>query len=294
MQHMYWFITISRKADAEEIIELYKRFEVPRLYCTLAHGTAKSQTLDLFGIEQSEKVVHQAVITHNKLRELKKTLEMDFQIDLPDRGIALAVPLASISTKNTLEFFSGGHAEDEMTDTEQKEKSTLELIIAICNKGYTEDVMEAARKAGAGGGVTESIRTSGNDDGMRVCLELLEKDFTGLSFINFVDFDTLYGHRRDAKGYAEAVMRLDAWLPRFIAGMKPDDILMITADHGCDPNFAGSDHTRENVPLLVYGRKIKPVDLGTLSTYSDIAATIAAYFGVPYSLNGKSFLNRIL
>ena len=89
-------------------------------------------------------------------------------------------------------------------------------------------------------------------------------------------------------------MRLDAWLPRFIAGMKPDDILMITADHGCDPNFAGSDHTRENVPLLVYGRKIKPVNLGTLSTYSDIAATIAAYFGVPYSLNGKSFLNRIL
>ena len=86
MQHMYWFITISRKADAEEIIELYKRFEVPRLYCTLAHGTAKSQTLDLFGIEQSEKVVHQAVITHNKLRELKKTLEMDFQIDLPTAG----------------------------------------------------------------------------------------------------------------------------------------------------------------------------------------------------------------
>ena len=163
MQHMYWFITISRKADAEEIIELYKRFEVPRLYCTLAHGTAKSQTLDLFGIEQSEKVVHQAVITHNKLRELKKTLEMDFQIDLPDRGIALAVPLASISTKNTLEFFSGGHAEDEMTDTEQKEKSTLELIIAICNKGYTEDVMEAERKAGAGGGTILHAKGTGTE-----------------------------------------------------------------------------------------------------------------------------------
>ena len=152
MQHMYWFITISRKADAEEIIKLYKKLEVPRLYCTLAHGTTKSQTLDLLGIEQSEKVVHQAVVTHNKLCELKKTLEMDFQIDLPDRGIALAVPLTSISTKNTLDFFSGGHVEDEMTDTEQKEKSTLELIIVICNKGHTEDVMEAARKAGAGGG----------------------------------------------------------------------------------------------------------------------------------------------
>lgn len=163
MQHMYWFITISRKSDAEEIIELYKKLDVPRLYCTLARGTAKSQTLDLFGIEQSEKVVHQAVITHNKLYELKKTLETDFQIDLPDRGIALAVPLASISTKNTLDFFSGGHAEDEMTDTEQKEKSTMELIIVICNKGYTEDVMEAARKAGAGGGTILHAKGTGTE-----------------------------------------------------------------------------------------------------------------------------------
>lgn len=170
-------------------------------------------------------------------------------------------------------------------------KTVLELLV---DAGYATECVGKIGDVFAGVGVTESIRTSGNDDGMRVCLELLEKDFTGLSFINFVDFDTLYGHRRDAKGYAEAVMRLDAWLPRFIAGMKPDDILMITADHGCDPNFAGSDHTRENVPLLVYGRKIKPVNLGTLSTYSDIAATVAAYFGLPYSLYGKSFLNRIL
>lgn len=146
----------------------------------------------------------------------------------------------------------------------------------------------------AGSGITESIRTSGNDDGMRVCLELLSRDFSGLAFINFVDFDMLYGHRRDARGYAAAVMRLDAWLPEFLAGMGRDDILMITADHGCDPNFAGTDHTREDVPLLVYGRKIRPVNLGTLSTYSDIAATIADYFGVSYSLNGNSFLDRIV
>ena len=175
MQHMYWFITISRKSDAEEIVELYKKLDVPRLYCTLARGTAKSQTLDLFGIEQSEKVVHQAVITHNKLYELKKTLETDFQIDLPDRGIALAVPLASISTKNTLDFFSGGHAEDEMTDTEQKEKSTMELIIVICNKGYTEDVMEAARKAGAGGGTILHAKGTGT--------EYAEK-FLGISIVD--------------------------------------------------------------------------------------------------------------
>lgn len=145
----------------------------------------------------------------------------------------------------------------------------------------------------AGVGVSESIRTSGNDEGMRVCEELLSRDFEGLSFVNLVDFDMLYGHRRDARGYAAAVMRFDAWLPAFLSGMRRDDLLMITADHGCDPNFSGTDHTREDVPLLVYGRKIRPVNLGTLSTYSDIAATIADYFGVPYSLNGSSFLGRI-
>lgn len=145
----------------------------------------------------------------------------------------------------------------------------------------------------AGVGVSESIRTSGNDEGMRVCEELLSRDFEGLSFVNLVDFDMLYGHRRDARGYAAAVIRFDAWLPAFLSGMRRDDLLMITADHGCDPNFSGTDHTREDVPLLVYGRKIRPVNLGTLSTYSDIAATIADYFGVPYSLNGSSFLGRI-
>lgn len=146
----------------------------------------------------------------------------------------------------------------------------------------------------AGVGVSESIRTSGNEDGMRVCEELLSREFSGLAFVNLVDFDMLYGHRRDARGYAAAVMRFDAWLPKFLSGMKRDDILMITADHGCDPNFSGTDHTRENVPLLVYGRKVRPVNLGTLSTYSDIAATIADYFGVSYSLNGGSFLDRIV
>lgn len=175
MQNLYFFIMISRKSDAEELIELYKKHEVPQLYSLLAHGTAKSQILDLWGIEQSEKAVHQTVVTYNKMREIIEILEKEFQIDLPDRGIALAVPLTSISTKNALDSFAGGHAEDNMMDIEPKEKVEMELIVAICNKGYTEDVMEAARKAGAGGGTILHVKGTG--------IEYAEK-FLGISIVD--------------------------------------------------------------------------------------------------------------
>ncbi len=161
MQNLYWFITISRRADSDMVSELYQELEVPRFYSSLAYGTAKSTLLDLLGLEQCEKVVHQTVITHNKLHELITALERRLQIDLPGQGIALAVPLASVATKNTLDFFSGGHAEDEMTDKTQMNPRAMELIIAVCNKGYTEDVMEAARSAGAGGGTILHAKGTG-------------------------------------------------------------------------------------------------------------------------------------
>ena len=143
-------------------------------------------------------------------------------------------------------------------------------------------------------GITEFIRTKGNKDGIECVKELLNKKFEGLCFVNLVDFDMLYGHRNDVDGYAKALTEFDIALKEIIFGLKSEDLLIITADHGCDPNFAGTDHTREDVPLLVYGRKIRPGNLGMLSTYSDIAATIADYFGVSYSLNGSSFLDRIV
>lgn len=163
MQNLYWYIMISKRSDAKEFIELCQRLEVPRLYSALAHGTAQSQSLDLLGIEQSEKVIHQTVITQNKMEELTDALEKEFQIDLPDKGIALAVPLTSIVTKTTLDFFSGGHAEDEMSNKKQTEKTPMELIVTICNKGHTEDVMEAARGAGAGGGTILHAKGTGTE-----------------------------------------------------------------------------------------------------------------------------------
>ncbi|MBQ8497508.1 MAG: phosphopentomutase [Clostridia bacterium] len=146
----------------------------------------------------------------------------------------------------------------------------------------------------AGVGVSEAHGTSSNEEGMETASHLLNKDFTGLCFVNFVDFDTVYGHRRNAIGYAEAVMALDRWLGSFIENMNDDDILMITADHGCDPSYLGTDHTRENVPLLMYGKAVKPLNLGTRGSFSDIAATIADIFEIPYDLNGKSFRNEVL
>ena len=128
---------------------------------------------------------------------------------------------------------------------------------------------------------------------MRVTLALADRDFTGLCFVNLVDFDMNFGHRRDIAGYANAVMRFDAWLPRFMEKMNEDDILMITADHGCDPGYTGTDHTRENVPLLIYGKHIRPVNLGVRETYADIAATVADIFETERPRTGTSFLNEI-
>ncbi len=146
----------------------------------------------------------------------------------------------------------------------------------------------------AGRGISETVRTSGNTDGMMKTDQFFEKDFNGLCFINLVDFDMLYGHRRDAAGYANALNEFDSWLSGFMAKMHDDDIIMITADHGCDPCFKGTDHTRECTPLLVYGKNIVPKDLKTRHSFADIAATVSEIFDADYSADGESFAEEII
>ena len=147
----------------------------------------------------------------------------------------------------------------------------------------------------AGQGVTETIRTSGNTDGLRVTKQLLSRDFTGLAFVNLVDFDMLYGHRRDVPGYAAATAEFDSFLPEFMAGMQPDDVLMITADHGCDPSYLKTtDHTREYVPYLIYGQGVQPgVDLGTRLGFGAIANTVCDALGICAQLDGKSVWSEV-
>ena len=137
-------------------------------------------------------------------------------------------------------------------------------------------------------GINRCDLTHGNAEGMEMAMKAVRTDFEGLCFINLVDFDMLYGHRQDVDGYAAALTAFDSWLPEFMAQMKEEDVLMITADHGCDPGDSHTDHTREYVPLIVYGAPVHPINLGTRSTYSDIAATVAEYLEVPYSGAGES------
>lgn len=145
-----------------------------------------------------------------------------------------------------------------------------------------------------GEGITESIRTVDNDDGMTKIIESMDKDFTGLCFLNLVDFDAKYGHRRDPVGYAEALEAFDARLPEVLQRLNEDDLLIITADHGNDPTHHGTDHTREYVPLLVHHTGIEEgKELPLRKTFADVGATIADNFSAPLPQFGESFLENI-
>ena len=144
-----------------------------------------------------------------------------------------------------------------------------------------------------GQGMTDAVRTKSNMDGVDQLLNVMKKDFTGLSFTNLVDFDALFGHRRDVEGYGNALEEFDARLPEIYDAMGEDDLLLITADHGNDPTFPGTDHTREYVPLLAYSKKMTGQGSLTQGHFSDISATIAENFGVPATENGVSFLNQL-
>ena len=141
----------------------------------------------------------------------------------------------------------------------------------------------------AGKGITEFVYTSGNAEGIERTIEYLDKDFEGLCFINLVDYDMLYGHRRDIDGYAKAMTYFDEKLPEIMGKLREDDILMITADHGCDPAYTKTtDHTREYTPLIMYGAKVEPVDHGTRETFADIAATVLDHLGIRQEISGTS------
>lgn len=170
------------------------------------------------------------------------------------------------------------------------------MMDALMRRGHEVIAVGKISDIFAGRGITRSTGVNENNaDGMEKTLRIQQEDFTGLCFVNLVDFDMTYGHRRDIAGYARATTEFDVQLGTFMEHMREDDVLMITADHGCDPGAPGTDHTREYVPLLVYGAPIRQgLNLGTYPTFAMIGATVADMFGAGLTTKGESLLPRIL
>lgn len=230
---------------------------------------------------------HEAVVP---LEELYRDCQIAREMLQGDHGVGRVIARPFVGT-NAANFKRTSNRHDfsitppRATMLDEISAAGLDMIAV----GKINDIFD-------GRGATRAIRTKNNDDGMRVTLSLAAEDFHGLAFINLVDFDMLYGHRRDIPGYAAAISAFDRWLPDFLAQLKPDDLLMITADHGCDPAYlATTDHTREYVPWLITGQAVQPgVNLGTLQGFGNIAATVCAALNVPTQADGESQLAKFL
>lgn len=165
------------------------------------------------------------------------------------------------------------------------------MLSCLCDAGKTVIAVGKIHDIFAGCGMTEFTYTTGNADGIEKTLSYMDRDFEGLCFINLVDYDMLYGHRNDIDGYARALAYFDEKLPGILAKMREEDLLIITADHGCDPGYTQStDHSREYTPCVMYGKKLAPANLGTRETFADIGATVLDYLGVAGEIAGTSML----
>ena len=168
------------------------------------------------------------------------------------------------------------------------------LVEAVKQAGLSSIGVGKIHDIFAGQGLTEYVYNKSNADGMSHTDHYAGQDFQGLCFVNLVDFDMQFGHRRDCDGYAAALSEFDSWLGQFLPKLGPEDVVMITADHGCDPGYtATTDHTREYVPLLILGQQIRPVNLGTRASFADVAATVAELLNVPLETPGISFAKEL-
>ncbi len=193
-----------------------------------------------------------------------------------------------------------GNARDGFKRTSNRHDYSLEppkatMLDAIKAAGLDSIAVGKIHDIFAGCGDTEYVYNKSNANGMEHTANYAARDFHGLCFVNLVDFDMQYGHRRNIDGYAAALTEFDTWLGAFLPTLGEDDLVMITADHGCDPGYtATTDHTREYVPLMILGKQVKPVNLGTRHSFADIAATVTELLGVDYDTPGESFAKEII
>lgn len=229
---------------------------------------------------------HENIISVDKLYEICKIARKI--LDKPEYNIGTVIARPFIGT-NAENFKRTYNRKD--FESEKFGKTMLDVI-----KENGKDVISIGKIQDlfVGRGITKKYHTEGNADGIEKTIEEMKKDTQGLIYTNLVDFDMLYGHRNNIDGYARALEYFDSKLPKIIGAMKEEDILIITADHGNDPSTPSTDHSREYVPILVYGKNVKPnINLGTRNTYADISATILDILGMK-KLEGTSFKKDII
>ena len=264
----------NRTASGTEIIE-----ELGKLHMQSGDLIVYTSADSVFQIAAHEEIV--------PVEDLYKYCQIARDILKPPHGVArviarpfLGSPGKFVRTANRHDFSLPPHS-----------RTMLDFIaesgLAVNGIGKIYDIF-------VGSGITKKTSSKSNMDGVNKLLKAMKDEGDGLIFINLVDFDMLFGHRNDAVGYANALMEFDARLPEIISLMGEEDILYLTADHGCDPTTKGTDHTREYVPLIIYGKNLKPgINFGTKEGFSHIAATVLEHLDVAGQVDGKSFLSLL-
>ena len=254
-----------------------------------AFGEEHMKTGDLIVYTSADSVfqiaAHEEVVPIEKLYEYCKTARAQLQ---GKHGVGRVIARPFVGTPGNFKRTSNRH-------DYSLEPPARTLLDAVKESGKASIAVGKIFDIFAGRGTTEHVYNKSNAHGMEHAMYYAGEDFEGLCVVNLVDFDMVYGHRRDPEGYAAALNEFDAWLPGFMEKLGEEDIVLITADHGCDPCYtATTDHTREYVPLVILGKGVKPGNLGTRDSFADIAATVAQLLDVELATPGKSFAEEIL
>lgn len=249
------------------------------------YGDEHVKTGDLIVYTSADSVfqiaAHEDIVP---VEQLYSYCEMARKILVGEHGVGRVIARPFVGT-------SGNYTRTPRRHDFSIEPPKVTMLDQLSAKGFDVIGVGKIKDIFVGKGITEYVTTTGNPDGIEKTLNYMDKDFNGLCFVNLVDTDMIYGHRRDIPGYAGALRYFDEKLPEMIGKLREDDYLMITADHGCDPGYTKTtDHTREHIPFLMYGNKVDAKNLGTRETFSDIGATVLDIFGIAPEFNGKSMI----
>jgi len=255
--------------------------EVIRLY-----GEEHLQTGALIIYTSGDSVfqiaAHESVVP---VPELYRICEIARSLLQGEHGVGRVIARPFVTGKDGFERTANRHdfslAPPKATLLDRAKEKGFDVI----SVGKIEDIF-------ASRGITEGHRTASNTHGMETCLEIADRDFEGICFLNLVEFDSKYGHRNDVDGYAEALSEFDSFLPRLFGKLRKDDLLIVTADHGCDPATPSTDHSREYVPVLVSGKGFAGKDLGVTESFCAVAQTVSDYLGLEEAFSKESFYEK--